>query len=71
MSLALFALKTYQGANMEAHAALSLGNPSNWNTLYAYYDNLPVYTKQLDALVDYIRSHPDAPDCASCSPINA
>ena len=37
MSLALFALKDYKGANLEAHEAISLGPPSDWNTLYGYY----------------------------------
>ncbi len=62
MSLALFALKDYKGANLEAHEALSLGPPSDWSTLYRYYEDLPAYTKQLDALVDYIRDHKDAMD---------
>ncbi len=62
MSLALFALKDYQGANIEAHTALSFGPPSDWNTLYSYYNDLPTYTKQLDALVDYINSNKGAMD---------
>ena len=28
----------------------------------AYYGDLPTYTKQLDALVDYVREHKDAAD---------
>ncbi len=62
MALALFALKDYRGANMEAHAALALGPAADWPTLYTYYDNLPVYQKQLDELVAYIKAHPDAAD---------
>jgi hypothetical protein len=62
MSLALFALKDFRGANIEAHAALSLGPASDWATLYSYYNDLPTYTKQLDALVDYIHDHKDAMD---------
>jgi hypothetical protein len=62
MSLALFALKDYKGANIEAHAALSFGTPSDWSTLYGYYNDLPTYTKQLEALVDYIQNHKDAMD---------
>ncbi len=62
MSLALFALKDYRGANIEAHTALSFGPPSDWSTLYGYYNDLPTYTKQLDALVDYIHAHKDAMD---------
>jgi tetratricopeptide (TPR) repeat protein len=62
MSLALFALKDYRGANIEAHTALSLGPPSDWKTLYGYYGDLPTYTKQLDALVDYISKNEKAMD---------
>ena len=62
MSLAAFALKDYRSANLEAHAALSLGPAADWRTLYTYYGDLPTYTKQLDALVDYVREHKDAAD---------
>ena len=62
MALAMFALKDYRGANMEAHAVLSLGPAADWPTLYGYYGDLATYTKQLDALVDYIRTHQDAAD---------
>jgi hypothetical protein len=62
MSLALFALADYRGANLEAHAALSLGKASDWPTLYGYYGDLAAYTKHLNALVDYIRAHRDAAD---------
>jgi hypothetical protein len=62
MSQALFALGDYQGANLEAHAVLSLGSAPDWPTLYAYYGNVETYTKQLDKLADYIRKNPDASD---------
>jgi len=62
MSLALFALQDYHGANLEAHAALSLGPASDWPTLYGYYGNLPTYNEQLDTLVEFIRKHPPAPE---------
>jgi tetratricopeptide (TPR) repeat protein len=61
-SLAAFALKDYRTANLEAHAALALGEPADWRTLYTYYGDLPTYRKQLDALVDYVREHKDAAD---------
>ncbi len=44
---------------MEAHAALALGPAADWRTLYTYYGDLPTYTKQLDALVDFVREHKD------------
>jgi tetratricopeptide (TPR) repeat protein len=62
VSLALLALKDYRGANMEAHAALALGPAIDWNTLYAYYGDLPTYTSQMDALVQYLHEHRNAAD---------
>ena len=61
-SLALFALKDYRGANMEAHAALALGPAADWNTLFAYYGDVNTYQQQLDALASYIGQHPKAFD---------
>ena len=62
MALALFALKDYRGANMEAHAALSLAPAADWPTLYRYYEDLPTYEQQLKDLAAYIRAHQDAAD---------
>ncbi len=62
MALAMFALKDYRGANMEAHAALSLAAAADWPTLYRYYGDLPTYQQQLKDLVIYVRAHPDAAD---------
>lgn len=61
-SLALFALAEYRGAAMEAHAALSLGQPADWATLYSYYNDLPTYQRQLDALTNYAGQHSDSVD---------
>jgi tetratricopeptide (TPR) repeat protein len=58
MSLALFALGNYPAAAMEAHAAVVLGPVADWPTLYSYYENLPRYTTQLDALAKYAHAHP-------------
>jgi tetratricopeptide (TPR) repeat protein len=58
MSLALFSLKDYRGAAMEAHAAVALGPISDWAQLYSYFGSLETYTKPLDALVDYVRNNP-------------
>lgn len=62
MSLAMFALGDYPGAAREAHAALILGPAIDWKTLYAYYSDLPAYTKQWDALKKYLADHPDSLD---------
>jgi tetratricopeptide (TPR) repeat protein len=61
-SLALFALKDYRGAAMEAHAALTLGPPIDWPTLYSYYENVDTYTNQLRALEKYVRDNPKSPE---------
>ena len=60
MSLALFALKDYRGAAIEAHAALALGPPIDWPTLYTYYGNADTYTAQLRALEGFVRDNPKA-----------
>jgi hypothetical protein len=62
MSLALFALGDFRGANLESHAVLALGAPCDWPTLYSYYGNVATYAKQLDRLADYIRKNPNAAD---------
>ena len=62
LALILFAQGDYRGANMEAHAALGMGSPADWDTLYAYYGDLPTYTKQLDALVQHLTKNPKAAD---------
>jgi tetratricopeptide (TPR) repeat protein len=62
MSLALFALKDYRGAAMEAHAALSLGPAINWETLFAYYGNAETYTTQLRALEAFVGDNPKKPE---------
>ena len=49
-SLALFASGEYRGAATEAHATLALGAPSDWNHLYAYYNDADRYTEQLRKL---------------------
>jgi tetratricopeptide (TPR) repeat protein len=62
MSLALFALKDYRGAAAEAHAALALGPPIDWPTLYGYYGNVDTYTEQLRALEAFVRDNPKKPE---------
>ena len=62
MSLVLFSMGEYRGAAMEAHAATALGPVSDWPTLYAYYNDLPAYTKHLKALEEYVLKNPSAPE---------
>ncbi len=61
MSLAMFAQKEYRGAANEAHAALELGPPIDWQTLYSYYGNADTYTAQLRALEAFVRENPKDP----------
>ena len=49
-SLALFASGEYRGAATAAHAALALGPPSDWASLYSYYNDADKYTGQLRKL---------------------
>jgi tetratricopeptide (TPR) repeat protein len=58
MSLALFALKDYRGAAIEAHAAVGLGRPGDWPTISRYYGNADTYTKQFRDLEKFVRENP-------------
>jgi tetratricopeptide (TPR) repeat protein len=62
LSLALFALKDYRGSNMEAHAALALAPPADWETLFNYYGDMATYTQQLDTLAKYLTENRQAAD---------
>jgi hypothetical protein len=62
ISLSLFAQGQFRAAAMEAHAAIALGPPSDWATLFRYYGNVATYEKQLDALAKYVRENPSAVD---------
>ena len=62
MAQTMFALGNYRGAAIEAHAALALGAPMDWNTLQADYGDVSAYTTQLRALEQYASAHPSAPE---------
>lgn len=62
MAQTMFALGNYRGAAIEAHAALALGAPMDWNTLQADYGDVSAYTTQLRALEQDSSSHPSAPE---------
>jgi hypothetical protein len=62
MSLALFALKEYRGAAIEAHAAVSLGRISDWPAVYAYYQDAEKYTEQFRALEKHVAENPKSPE---------
>ena len=59
-SLALFASGEYRGAATEAHAALALGEPSDWTNLYAYYNDADRYTGQLRKLEKTVADVPNS-----------
>ena len=58
----MFSQKDYRGAAYEAHAALELGPPIDWPTLYSYYGNVGTYTGQLRALESFVRENPKGPE---------
>ena len=62
MSLALFAQGDYRAAAAQAHAALAMGPPTNWDTLYNYYGDTAPYTTQLRELEKYVKEKPSAPE---------
>jgi tetratricopeptide (TPR) repeat protein len=55
----LFAMEKYQEAAGVVYAVLSIGPGWDWATMSALYPNVEIYTKQLRALEEYVRSHPD------------
>ena len=67
--LALFASGEYRAAATEAHAALALGPPSDWNNLYSYYNDAAKYTEQLRKLEKTVADVPDSRPDISCWPI--
>jgi len=59
-ALALFALGDYLGAASRAHVALVLGAPSDWNSLYGYYNDAEKYTGQLRRLEKTVAAAPNS-----------
>ncbi len=57
-SLALFASGEYRAAATEAHVALALSPPSDWNNLYAYYNDADKYTEHLRKLEKNVADTP-------------
>jgi tetratricopeptide (TPR) repeat protein len=56
----LIALGRYDEAAAALYGVLSVGPGWNWTTLIGLYPDVAVYTAQLDALVQSIRSNPDS-----------
>jgi hypothetical protein len=59
-ALVLFAIGQYDQAAAPLYAVLSNGPGWDWTTLIGLYPSIDVYTNQLRALEDYVRSHPDS-----------
>ena len=61
-SLVLFALGRYRESAAAIHAVLAVGPGWNWTTMIRLYGNSSECTKQLRALEQYLREHPNATD---------
>jgi len=61
-ALVLFAQRKYRDAAAGVYAVLSAGPGWSWETMRDLYSDADTYTKQLRALEDYSRNHPDASD---------
>jgi uncharacterized protein (TIGR03066 family) len=61
-ALVQFAQGNYKEAAAGLYSVLSVGPGWDWTTLSSLYQSVDVYTKQLRALEDYIRSRPQAND---------
>jgi tetratricopeptide (TPR) repeat protein len=62
MSLSSFASGDYRTAAAQARAALALGPPADWRTLYSYYGDDQAYTTQLRNLEKYVKDNASAPE---------
>jgi tetratricopeptide (TPR) repeat protein len=56
-ALALFALKKYEQAAVPLYAVLSVGPGWDWTTLIGLYPGIDVYTQQLRALEQFVRTN--------------
>lgn len=60
--LVQFALRQYKEAAGTVYAVLSVGPGWDWTTLHGFYPHVDVYTEQLRALEDFVRTNPDQPE---------
>jgi tetratricopeptide (TPR) repeat protein len=58
-ALVLFALGRFQEAAEPLYAVLSVGPGWDWTTLASMYPSVDIYTEQLRALEEYVRTNPD------------
>ena len=63
-ALCQFAQGKYQDAAATLHAVLAAGPGWNWKLLSSLYTNAEIYTKQLQALEQFVSEHPK--DAAGC-----
>jgi tetratricopeptide (TPR) repeat protein len=59
-ALTLFAQGRYQDAAAALYAVLAAGPGWDWDTMSALYPDADLYTRQLRALEDFVRQHPDS-----------
>ena len=57
-ALVLFAKGDYREAAATLHSVLAVGPGWDWTTMSTLYPSIAVYTDQLRALENYVRSHP-------------
>ena len=60
--LILFAMKDYPRAAATIHSVLATGPGWDWTTLSSVYSNMQHYQSQLEALENYVDSHPNKLD---------
>ena len=65
-ALVLFALQRYKEAAGTLYAVLSVGPGWDWTTMISLYPDVDVYTRQLRALENYTKAHPESADRAFC-----
>jgi tetratricopeptide (TPR) repeat protein len=58
-ALTLFAQQRYRDAAAALYAVMAAGPGWDWQTLSALYPDTATYTRQLRALEEYLRKHPD------------
>jgi tetratricopeptide (TPR) repeat protein len=61
-ALVLFAMQRYKEAAGTLYAVLSVGPGWDWTTMISLYSDFDVYTRQLQALENYVKRHPESAD---------
>jgi len=62
ISLAMFAQGNFAGSAQALHATVALGSLADWPTLYGYYNDRNKYEEHFNALKQFAREKPQAPE---------